>query len=208
MKYFLPVVLITLTFLTARAQEQTSTETWHYGVKADINLSNATGSGMSSAGFVTSFQAGGFALRSLGNKWDFQPELLYTQTNIKKGSDFYTYYFNSGNLNNINPNAPDAINLSYLNVPLMLKYNFSKALSLLAGPQAGVLLYDVDGLRTDGKGSFKRVEISGNAGLQFNVANIAISARYNVGLTNINNIDNRYPWKSQHIQFGIAVKIK
>ncbi len=207
MKYFLSVVLIVLTFSAAQAQ-QTSTETWHYGVKADINLSNATGSGMSSSGFTTSFQAGVFALHSLGNKFDFQPELLFTQTNFKKGSDFYTYYFNSGSLNNINPNAPDAINLSYLNVPLLLKYNFNKALSLLAGPQAGVLLYDVDGLRTDGKGGFKRVEISGNAGLQFNVANIAISARYNVGLTNINNIDNRYPWKSQHLQFGIAVKIK
>ena len=51
----------------------------------------------------------------IANRFSFQPELLYSG----QGS---------------------SVNLNYLNIPLMAKYNLTKEFSLEAGPQIGFLL--------------------------------------------------------------------
>ena len=177
-------------------------QTLHYGVKADLNLSNIKGNG-TSASYMGGVQVSGFTEIRLDKKWGLQPELLFTQSNTKKGDNFLVYYNTNGNYY-----AEDNIKLSYLNVPVLFRYNFSTALTLLAGPQIGFLLYDNESLREDGKGAFKKYEVSGNAGLQFNISSVSLSARYNLGFSNINDIDNRYKWNSRHLQLGIAVRIR
>jgi hypothetical protein len=90
-----------------------------------------------------------------------------------------------------------------------MKYNLNKYLSLLAGPQYSFMLFDAESLLNDNKGiAFKRYEISANAGLQFSIGSVALYGRYNLGLSNINNIDDRYAWHSRHIQAGVAIRIK
>jgi Outer membrane protein beta-barrel domain len=195
MKYTFTALLLLLGILT-------KAQTWHYGAKADINLSGISGNGMSSS-FVSGAQIGGFLEIDKDKKWGLQPELLFTQSNSKKGGDFLVYYNTNGNYY-----AEDNIKLSYLNIPVLLRYNLTSFLTVLAGPQVGFLLYDNESLRQDGQGAFKKYEVSGNAGLQFNISSVALSARYNVGLSNINDIDNRYKWTSRHLQLGIAIKIK
>ncbi|MEP7277280.1 MAG: porin family protein [Bacteroidota bacterium] len=182
---------------------QTSPYKWHFGVKADLNLTAFTGKGTIS-GYTTGFQAGVFAERVLNNRWSVQPELLFTQNNTKKGDDFMTYYITSGN-----PFAAPDIKLAYLSIPVLIKYNVTKAFSFLVGPQYGILLVDAESLLRKGDGkAFKSSEFSGNVGAQFNMGKVALYGRYNQGFSNINNIDNRYAWRSSHIQLGIAVKIQ
>ena len=45
------------------------------------------------------------------------------------------------------------------------------------------------------------------AGLQLNLGTLRVYGRYNIGLTNLNDIDNKEQWKSQQIQVGIGFKI-
>ena len=174
---------------------------WHLGVKADLNLTNINGNGLSS-GYSAGGQAGFFAERTFNSSWSIQPELLFTQSNTKQ-SNFATYY-----PANYNPFGAQDIKLAYLSIPVMFKYNVTKSFSFLAGPQYSVILVDAESLLITGNGkAFKRSEFSVNGGAQFNVGRVAIYGRYNQGISNINNIDNRYAWRASHIQLGIAVRI-
>jgi Outer membrane protein beta-barrel domain len=176
---------------------------WHFGAKADLNLSNISGNGMAS-GYVAGMQVGGYAEHTFNSKWSIQPELLFTQNNTKKGSDFLTYYPGS----NANFYAATDIKLAYISVPLMLKYNVTPAFSFLVGPQYSALIVDAESLLSSGDGkAFKKSEFSGNAGAQFNVGRVSIYGRYNQGFSNINNVDARYTWRSSHIQLGLAVRV-
>ena len=192
-------MLLTATLLHAQIKQTD----WHFGVKTDLNFSTIKGNGMAT-GYTTGAQFGGFAEKPLNSKWSIQPELLFTQSNTKKGSDFTTFYNTEGNLF-----ASDNIKLGYISVPVMMKYNLNIYLSLLAGPQYSFMLFDAESLLDDNKGiAFKRYEISANAGLQFSIGSVALYGRYNLGLSNINNIDDRYAWYSRHIQAGVAIRIK
>lgn len=177
---------------------------WHFGIKGDLNMSNIKGNGMAN-GYVAGVQVGGYAERVLNANWSIQPELLFTQNNSKKGSDFLTYY----NDNIGNPFSSDNIKLGYISVPVMVKYNYNKYLSVLVGPQYSMLMVDAESLLTAGDGkAFKKSEFSANAGAQFNLGSVSLYGRYNLGLSNINNIDSRYTWKSNHIQIGLAIRVK
>ena len=200
MKYSITCCVL---LIAAFVQAQTKQADWHFGVKTDLNFSTIKGNGMAS-GYITGAQFGGFAEKLLGSKWSIQPELLFTQSNTKKGPDFMTFYNTEGNVF-----AADNIKLGYISVPVMIKYNLNKFLALLAGPQYSQMLFDAESLMDDNKGiAFKRYEISANAGLQFTIGSVALYGRYNLGLSNINAIDDRYKWHSQHIQAGVAVRIK
>ncbi|MEO5685400.1 MAG: porin family protein [Chitinophagaceae bacterium] len=200
MKYTITCwALLLVTLLHA----QTTDTGWHFGVKTDLNFSIIKGNGMASS-YTTGAQFGGFAEKMLGKKWSIQPELLFTQSNTKKGADFMTFYNTGGNVF-----ASDNIKLGYISVPVMMKYKLNKYLSVLAGPQYSVMLFDAESLMDDNKGiAFKRYEMSANAGLQFNAGPVALYGRYNLGLSNINNIDDRYTWHSRHLQAGVALRIK
>ena len=188
---------------TSLLHAQTYTKEWHFGVKTDLNFSTINGNGMAT-GYVTGAQFGGFAEKPLTSKWSIQPELLFTQSNTKKAANFTTYYNTEGNIF-----ASDNIKLGYISVPVMAKYKVNKYLSVLAGPQYSIMLFDAESLVDDNKGmAFKRHEFSANAGLQFTIGMVSLYGRYNQGITNINDIDNRYAWRSRHIQAGIALQIK
>jgi hypothetical protein len=44
-------------------------------------------------------------------------------------------------------------------------------------------------------------------GLQLNLSRLRVYGRYNIGLTNINDIDEKDKWKNQQIQLGLGVKL-
>ena len=187
--------LLLMTFL-ANAQ------TWHFGPKLDVNYSVIKGNGMRNK-YSAGFQLGGFAEYNLTKHWAIQPELLYTWSAYKKGSDFLTYYNNEGR-----SAAGNNVNLGSVSVPVLVRYNFNKYLSVLAGPQYSYLIYDDEDLIKENKQAFKNYEVSANLGVQVNLENVGFYARFNKGFTNINDIDDRYEWKSNHVQVGIAVRIK
>ncbi len=177
---------------------------FHFGVKADLNLTGIRGNGMDTK-FGTGVEGGVFGEWKFCNNqnWSLQPEILFTQSNTKRSDDFMTYYVSTGKRN-----GNESIKLTYLCVPVLVKYNLNKWFSVLAGPQYNFMVFDNDDLLISGKDAFKSSEFSGNVGAQFNVSAVSIYGRYNFGLSNINDIDSRYAWHSSHIQVGVAVRIK
>ena len=194
MKYTLVCTALLLTFV-ANAQS------FHFGPKLDLNYSALKGDGMKNK-YSAGFQIGGFAEYNFTKHFAIQPELLYTWNPYKKGDDFLTYYNNSGR-----SAAGTNINLAYVSVPVLARYNFNKVLSVMAGPQFGYLVYEDEDLLKEGRKAFEKTEISANAGVQVNLDKVGFYARYNKGFYDINATDDRYTWKSSHIQVGIAVRV-
>ncbi|MCS3795349.1 porin family protein [Niastella sp. OAS944] len=195
MKYTM-VAFALLLCATANAQ------TWHFGPKLDVNYSTIKGNGLKNK-FSLGFQAGGFAEYNFNKHWAIQPELLYSWSVYKKDGDFLTYYNNYGRTG-----AGDKVNLATISVPLLVRYNLNKTISILAGPQYSYLIYDDEDLLKNDRKAFKNSEVSANIGVQVNLDKVGFYARYNKGLTDVNDVDERYNWKTSHIQVGMAVRIK
>jgi len=191
-------IICSVFFITVTAKAQS----WHFGPKLDVNYSNISGNGIKKS-FSPGWQIGGFAEIVLTKSWSIQPELLYTWSRYKKGDDFITYYVNSGR-----SSAGTNINLASVSVPLLLRYNVNKTLSFLAGPQYSYVVWEDESLLKSDHEAFKNYELSANAGVQVNIQNVGFYARFNKGLSDINDIDERYKWRSNHIQVGVAVKIR
>lgn len=195
MKYKMVAFALLLT-VAANAQ------TWRFGPKLDITYSAINGNGMRNK-YSPGFQAGGFVEYNIDKHWAIQPELLYSWSAYKKGSDFLTYYNNYGR-----STASEKVNLASISVPLLVRYNLNKTLSFLAGPQYSYMIYDDENLLKNDRQAFKKGELSANIGVQVNIEKVGFYARYNKGFSNVNDIDDRYDWKTDHFQVGIAVRIR
>lgn len=148
--------------------------------------------------FSYGYHLGGFATIGLGKKFAIQPEVLFNQINVDTSSKFSTIYqFNK--LNNVQ--------LKYLTIPLLLNYNAGKLVTLQAGPQFGVLMNKSKTLVQNGKDAFKSGDLSMLGGVQLNISHFKIYGRYAIGLSNINDIDNKDKWTSQSIQLGVGLTL-
>lgn len=196
MKHTILCAALLITITTANAQKL------HFGPKFDINYSSIDGDGLQSK-YKPGFQVGGFLEWKLTSQWSIQPELLYNFSPYQKADDFLTYYNNSGR-----SAAGENVTEAYISVPVLLRFNLSKVLAVLAGPEYSYLIWDDEDLIKDDRQAFKNSEFSANIGVQANIGDVGFYARFNKGLSNINNVDDRYQWKSNHVQVGVAVAIK
>ncbi len=196
MRKFLMAVAVTFTVLPALAQ------TVHVGIKTDLTFSSISGNGMSCS-LQTGYQAGGFAELSLNRKWSLQPELLFSQKTIKRADDFGVYYVNTAS-----SSARQMLKLSYISLPLLVSYKINNFFTVSAGPQYSYLVYDDENLLKGGGDAFKKNDVALVAGLQLNLSpSFRVYTRYNHGLVNVNNIDNRYKWSSRQIQVGVGMHL-
>ena len=191
-------IIFALLFSTTLCQAQQ----WHFGPTAGLNYSGVSGKGMKE-NFTPGWQAGVFAELQLNDQLGIQPELLFSWNAYKKADDFMTYYNNSGR-----SSADNDIKLGYVSVPLLLKYHVNKTFSILVGPQYNHKVYEDENLLKSGKAAFKDYEVSANAGVQVNIGTVGLYGRYNWGLSNVNEVDDRYRWNSYHVQVGVALQIK
>lgn len=140
-----------------------------FGAKGGLNFATLSGDNTGDIGTVTAFNFGLMAELPITEKFSFQPELLYSGQGFSAGNN--------------------TVALNYLNVPLMGKYYLTKGFSLEAGPQIGYLL-SAKNEAVDVKDSFKSVDFGANFGVGYKLENgLNFSARYNLGLSNINNVD-------------------
>ncbi|SFD56417.1 Outer membrane protein beta-barrel domain-containing protein [Chitinophaga sp. CF118] len=179
-----------------------SAQGFHYGLKASLLFSTIQGKGLKSS-YPPGFQGGAFAEWDLSKKWGIQPELLFTQATGRKGDDFTTYYVSASNTSSSNK-----LKLSYVTVPLLVRYSPIKELTFNVGAQYSYLFFANEDLLKYNRDAMKSSDIGAVAGVQVNVANVRFYGRYVLGLTNVNDIDNRYTWKSQQIAFGVGVAFK
>ena len=62
-------------------------------------------------------------------------------------------------------------------------------------------------LLRNGQSAFKQGDFSMAAGAQLKILKAVASARYVVGLNDINDIDNQDKWKNQAIQLSVGLAI-
>ena len=164
------------------------------GVKVGASVNKITGQSFNNQ-FSFGYHVGGFATIKISDKIGIQPEVLINQTNVDTSSKFSDIYaFNKVN----------GVNLNQLSIPLLLNYSPNKFVSFQVGPQYSILMNKNKTFIANGKGAFKTGDFSMLGGLQLNIAKIRVYARYAVGLSNLNDIDNKEKWKSQSVQLGVG----
>jgi hypothetical protein len=191
-KAFLAMMVLTLT-IAAHAQGV------RIGAKLGANMNKISGQSFKE-GYDLSYHVGGFLEIDLNKKWGLQPEVYFNQATTTRTSGFNAIY-------TTNPNANTDIKLNYLSIPILLRYNVGKMLTLNAGPQFSILMNNDKTLLQNGGSAFKGGDFAMAAGAQLNLKMLRIYGRYNIGLKNINDIDNRDEWKSQQLQLGLGVRL-
>lgn len=138
-----------------------------FGIKAGANFANI--SDASNLSNKTGFQAGLFAGIKFTDKVGVQADLLYSQQGAKfKFGDF---------------------DLTYINVPIVVKYYLIQGLNIQAGPQFGFIVDDkitvnLGDVVTDAKA--ENFDLSGVVGAGYDFPfGIRLDARYNFGLTDV-----------------------
>jgi hypothetical protein len=193
-KQILVVAFLAMATATVQAQG------FRAGIKAGANMTQVTGKSFKEE-FDLGYQAGIFTEIDFNKKWGIQPEVLWSQSATKRSTGFNTIYNNI-----LNPAADQNIKLNYLSIPVLVRYNVGKLVSLNVGPQFGILIDQDKNFLQNGEKAFKEGDFSMLAGLQLNLKTLRIYGRYNIGLTNLNDIDEQEKWKSQQIQLGLGLR--
>jgi len=188
--------VLSIFLVTAGLQSQA--QGFHLGVKAGANLFKVDGESFSQE-FQFGYMAGAFTQIYVNSKWGLQPELNFNQTNYRTGSNFSSV-------------VPDGVNdvkgkLNWLTVPVLLSYRPVPFLSLLAGPQFGILLNQDEHLINNAGDAFKKGDVSLVGGAQLNLGPVLAGARYVFGLTNINDVTNQSTWKNEGWQLYAGIRI-
>lgn len=170
-----------------------------FGVKAGVNFANVNGNiGVYGINFTDAkskvgFHVGGLAEIMLSEKFAIQPELLFSNQGFK-----------STQPSEIDErNKEYNISLNYINLPIMAKFFPIENLSIEAGPQVGFLISakdeandeynafnpgDPDNVKS--KELYKNLDFGMNIGAGYKMDNgIYFQARYNIGLTKVDNED-------------------
>jgi Outer membrane protein beta-barrel domain len=172
---------------------------FHVGLKGGANLYKIDGKSFSQE-FRYGYNAGAFAEINFSKKLGIQPEVMWNQTQTKTSANFNDIY-------NKGLSALKGVKLDYLSIPLLLSYRPAKFISFQAGPQFGILVNGSDNLLENGRQAFKSGELSMLGGVQLNLGAAKIGGRYVVGLSNINDIDNRDKWRNQGFQVYVGFRI-
>ena len=164
------ILIATLFFSTLTTIQGQSVK---LGLKAGLNYANQTGTNLTvdSENYkkeaISSYHAGLVAEINLFEGLALQPELLYSTQGA-------TYKNALGDITN---------EVGYLSIPIIIKINLSKSISLELGPQASFLLSEKDNVNLYKSNTFD-FAVAGGLGLKV-TKSIFLQARYGLGLTEI-----------------------
>ena len=157
MKKLFMVAAMSLGLIAATNAQET-----YFGAKTGLNLANVTGD-VEENSMLIGFSVGGFVSVGISEAFSLQPELLYsTRGTSYDGGNFVT---------------------SYLDIPILAKYNFSDEVHAELGPQIGLLMgASADG--TDVKDGYKSMDLGLAIGGGYTLeSGIDISLRYVTSLS-------------------------
>ena len=204
MKKILPIILLIISlpgFAQRNNVDKEHENFFRIGAKGGVNINKITGKSYKE-GFNFNFQAGVFLQFNFSDRFGIQPEVNFVQSSSEFSNDpndIYDDLFLGG--------SQKKSKLNFLEVPLLLNINVgeSKRVKLQLGPAySGLLKQTVDSLKTKGD-IYKNGEWSAIGGLFIQLPFVNIGARYKLGLTDLNGIDNQQKWKSQSIQVFVGV---
>lgn len=162
------------------------------GLKGGTNISNFTGGDFSEVKKKSKigFYGGGYLNFWAGKNFSIQPEVLVSTQGVK--------IEDAGETTNLS--------LTYIDVPVMLKFRSDGGFYFEGGPQVGFKISEDVGDGTV-KDFFKNLDLSLGAGLGYHSrSGFGIGARYLVGLTKLGNLDPSLVdpnFKNSVIQIGI-----
>lgn len=142
----------------------------------------------------TGYHGGAFLLFKL-SKIGIQPEILFS----KQGSKI--------------PSFTDLdANFDYINIPVILKLYTIAGINLQVGPQFGFLttaeIEDTANNSLDVKDLYKTTDVSVALGLGWDLPfGLTVDARYNLGLSDIDDDASVSPTKNQVIQVSLGYKL-
>lgn len=195
-KIFILVCLIGVGGLWSNAQAQAQVAV---GIKGGLNFAKLDmANAPVSLDSRTGFHGGAFVLFKM-SKIGIQPELLFS----KQGTKF------QGNTQDLNAN------FDYINIPVMLKLYTVAGINLQVGPQFGFLTTaeiedDSNGpiTKDDVKSAYKKSDVSLAMGLGWDLPfGLTIDARYNLGLSKIQDDSSLESTKNQVIQVSVGYKL-
>jgi Outer membrane protein beta-barrel domain len=204
MKKLIPVIVLIISLPTFAQRNKLSGEHENFfriGAKGGVNINKISGKSYKE-GFNFNFQAGVFLQFNFSNTLGLQPEVNFVQTSSEftnDANDIYYDLFLGG--------SQKKSKLNFLEVPLLLNINVgeSKRVKLQIGPAYGGLLKQtVDSLKAKGD-IYRNGEWAAIGGLWIQLPFVNLGARYKMGLTELNAIDNQQKWRSQSIQVFVGV---
>ena len=176
---------------------------FRFGFKGGVNLNKIEGQSFKDE-FNYNYALGGFMQINITRKLGLQPEINFVQTTAETSgemTDIYDDLFVGG--------SQKKAKLDYLKFAGLLNIDLgpSQRVKLQLGPQWGMLLNEaVDSLKSP-QDVFKKSEFSVLGGIMLQLPLIHIGTRYEIGLTDINGIDNQDKWKSQAWQFFVGITL-
>lgn len=171
------------------------------GVKGGANMTKIDGEQFKD-GFDFNYYIGPYVELQLTKGFGVQPELLFTQSSSRTGSQFSDIYKEFGS-----EYDNHEIKLNYLTIPLMANLHLSNALILQLGPQYGILMDSKESLGENTKRAFKDGDFSAAGGLWLNLPlGLSVSGRYVIGLSDIKDLPEGEKWRSNAIQLGIGFR--
>lgn len=171
--------------MTASAQK------FQAGLKGGVNISNFTGGNFDDVDkkALVGFHAGGFLSFGIGSIY-IQPELLVSTAGAKFGDDVDDNNFK----------------ITYLSLPIMVKYRTAGGFYFEAGPQVGFKLGEDVGDQTLNEFA-KNLDLSLGAGLGYQFGSIGLGGRYLVGLSKVGDFEASSgldpDFKNSVIQVGV-----
>ncbi|MEL1245315.1 porin family protein [Flavobacterium sp. DGU11] len=139
-----------------------------FGIKAGANFANFTGGDINTKS-ITSFHAGAVVELNIVPVFSVQAEALFS-------SQGATYKDTALNITK-------DINLKYVSVPVLAKFYVLPKLSVMAGPQFSFLVDDADEAFKS-----KKFDLAASGGVELKIiAGLFAQARYNIGLTKVND---------------------
>lgn len=173
-----------------------------FGIKAGVNIAKFAGDPDPNSEFNTGLAAGVFTNVPLSSGFSFEPSLEYSQ----KGAEFTTAL-----------NTEVKSKITYLDLPIMFKYNLTPNFGILAGPQVSFFLDQetklVNGNSTTtfegNNDSYRKSLAGGKVGLSYNFGSVMLNASYATDLQNLYSDDSgNSDLKNQVINVGLAFGFK
>ena len=173
-----------------------------FGIKAGVNIAKFAGDPDPNSEFNTGLAAGIYTNVPLSSGFSFEPSLEYSQ----KGAEFTTAL-----------NSEMKTKITYLDLPIMFKYNVTPVFGLLAGPQVSFFL-DQESKFVNGNSSttfegnndsYRKSLAGGKVGLSYNFGAVMMNASYATDFQNLytDESGNR-DLKNQVINVGLAFGFK
>jgi hypothetical protein len=171
-----------------------------YGIKAGLNLANQKSPG-GDAGVVVKYilgiNAGGYCHYFFDRHFAIQTELMVSG----KGSNWKDFYYNKKDM------------VTYIDLPLLVRFQPVKYLNFYAGPQASYKVSasqkDIkEGITADISDYYKPFDFGLVLGAEVNLTNrLNITARYIVGLTPATTEEYNTPWYNNYFQFSVGFRL-